>query len=160
MPDSRACPESAFLQDERSRILSEAMDKLTLRTRTVIELRELGELSTREAAEIMGLSVGSVKAQVFQGRKKLRQVLKCECIAIQASKQWGNLPYLLISSEPVTPDSKWLDTLSSDGHPHPHSNGRVSRPSTLYAARYQCFASPLGPRPKWQSACIPAKECN
>src|SRR6267154_2043993 len=96
MPDSRACPESAFLQDERSRILSEAMEKLTLRTRTVLELRELGELSTREAAEIMGLAVGSEKAPVFQGRKKLRQVLKCECIAIQASKQWGNLPYLLI----------------------------------------------------------------
>jgi DNA-directed RNA polymerase specialized sigma24 family protein len=47
------------------------MDKLTLRTRTVIELRELGELSTREAAEIMGLSVGSVKARVFQGAEEI-----------------------------------------------------------------------------------------
>ena len=78
MPDSRAGPESAFLHDERSRILPAAMDKLTTRTRTAIELRELGELSTKEAARVMGLSVEAVKGRVFQGRKKLSQVLKCE----------------------------------------------------------------------------------
>jgi len=78
MHDSRAGPESAFLQDERSRILSAAMDKLTPRTRTAIELRELRELSTQEAARAMGLSVGGVKARVFHGRRKLRQLLKRE----------------------------------------------------------------------------------
>ena len=61
MPDSRASPESAFLQGEQSRILSAAMDNLTPRTRIAIELRELGELSTQEAARVMGLSVGAVK---------------------------------------------------------------------------------------------------
>ena len=78
MPDSRAGPESVFLQDERSRILSAAMDQLTPRTRTAIELKELGELSTQETARVMGVSVGAVKARVFQGRKKLRRVLKSE----------------------------------------------------------------------------------
>src|SRR5580700_10963418 len=47
MADSRAGPESAFLQNEQIRILSEAMDKLTPGIRTAIELRELGELSTK-----------------------------------------------------------------------------------------------------------------
>src|SRR6266852_5793888 len=69
MRDSRAGPESLFLQGEQSRILSAAMDKLPPRTRTAIELRELGELSTQEAARVMGLSVGAVKARVFHGRK-------------------------------------------------------------------------------------------
>src|SRR6266404_6249540 len=78
MRDSRAGPESAFLQGERSRILSAAMDRLTPRTRKAIELRELGELSTQEAAQVMGLSVGAVKSRVFHGRKKLSQVLKRE----------------------------------------------------------------------------------
>jgi membrane fusion protein (multidrug efflux system) len=78
MPNSRACPESASLQDERSRILSAALEKLTLRTRTAIELRELGELSTQEAARVMGLSVGAVKARGFHGRKKLLQILERE----------------------------------------------------------------------------------
>jgi RNA polymerase sigma-70 factor (ECF subfamily) len=82
MPDSRAGPESAFLQNERNRILSEAMDKLTPGIRTAIELRELGELSTKEAARVMGLSVSAVKARVFQGRRKLHQVLKHEYVWI------------------------------------------------------------------------------
>jgi RNA polymerase sigma-70 factor (ECF subfamily) len=76
MPDSRAGPESAFLQGERNRILSEAMDKLTPGMRTAIELRELRELSTKEAARVMGLSVSAVKARIFHGRRKLHHVLK------------------------------------------------------------------------------------
>jgi RNA polymerase sigma-70 factor (ECF subfamily) len=73
--DSRPGPESALLQDERSRILSAAMKKLTPRTRKTIELRELGELSTEEAARVMGLSVAVVKGRLFHGRTKLRKVL-------------------------------------------------------------------------------------
>jgi len=76
--DSRAGPESAFFQSERSRILSAALNKLTPGIRKAIELRELGELSTREAARVMGLSVVAVKGRVFHGRRKLRQVLKRE----------------------------------------------------------------------------------
>jgi RNA polymerase sigma-70 factor (ECF subfamily) len=78
MPDSRAGPESAFLQGERNRILSDAMDKLTPGIRKAIELRELGELSIEEAARVMGLSVAAVKGRLFHGRRKLHQVLKRE----------------------------------------------------------------------------------
>src|SRR6266436_7351406 len=80
MPDTRAGPETAFLQGERNQILYEAMDKLTPRTRTAIELRELRELSTAEAARAMGVSVGGVKARVFHGRRKLRRLLKRESV--------------------------------------------------------------------------------
>ena len=78
MRDSRAGPESVFLQDEQSRILLAAMDKLPPRTRTAIELRDLGELSTKEVARVLGLSIEAVKGRVFQGRKKLRRVLRHE----------------------------------------------------------------------------------
>ena len=78
MPDSRAGPESAFLQGERNRILSAAMNKLRPGIRKAIELRELGELSIEEAAQAMGLSVAAVKGRVFHGRRKLHQVLKRE----------------------------------------------------------------------------------
>ena len=97
MPDSRAGPESAFLQDERNRILYAAMDKLTPGLRTAIELRELGELSTKEAARVMGLSVEAVKGRVFNGRKKLHQVLKRESVwmsgkqILQASRKANGL---------------------------------------------------------------------
>src|SRR3984957_6058531 len=75
IPDSRADPEITYLQGERSRILSAAMNRLTPRTRKTIELRELGELSTEEAARVMGLSVAVVKGRLFHGRTKLRKVL-------------------------------------------------------------------------------------
>jgi RNA polymerase sigma factor (sigma-70 family) len=76
MPDSRAGPETAFLQGEGRRILSAAMANLTPRIRRAIEPRELGELCTKETARMMGVSGGAVKARVFHGRKKLRRVLK------------------------------------------------------------------------------------
>jgi RNA polymerase sigma-70 factor (ECF subfamily) len=80
MPDSRAGPESAFLQSERNRILAEAMDKLKPGIRTAIELRDLGELSTKEVAQVLGLSIEAVKGRVYQGRRKLHKVLKRESV--------------------------------------------------------------------------------
>jgi DNA-directed RNA polymerase specialized sigma24 family protein len=52
------------------------MNKLTPRTRKTIELRELDELSTEEAARVMGLSIAVVKGRLFHGRKKLHSVLR------------------------------------------------------------------------------------
>jgi RNA polymerase sigma-70 factor (ECF subfamily) len=86
MPDSRAGPETAFLRDERNRILSAAMNRLTPGTRKAIELRELGELSTKEAARLMGLSADAVKLRVFHGRKKLYQVLKGESVSTSGTQ--------------------------------------------------------------------------
>jgi RNA polymerase sigma-70 factor (ECF subfamily) len=75
IPDSRPGPECVLLQDERSRILSAAMNELTPRTRKTIELKELGGLSTQEAASVMGLSIAVVKGRLFHGRRKLHKVL-------------------------------------------------------------------------------------
>jgi RNA polymerase sigma-70 factor, ECF subfamily len=75
-PDSGPNPEDSCLQREQERILSAAVNELTPGMREAIELRELGELSTGETAQVMGLSVGAVKARVFHGRRKLRKALK------------------------------------------------------------------------------------
>src|SRR6266436_4718193 len=80
IPDSRASPESAFFQSERKRVLSAAMDKLRPGIRTAIELRDLGELSTKEVARVLGLSIEAVKGRVYQGRRKLHQALKRESV--------------------------------------------------------------------------------
>jgi RNA polymerase sigma-70 factor (ECF subfamily) len=68
-------PEQLYVQQERQRILSEAMNELTPGMRKAIELRELDERSTEETAQIMGISVSAVKARVFHGRRKLRERL-------------------------------------------------------------------------------------
>jgi RNA polymerase sigma-70 factor, ECF subfamily len=76
VPDSTPDPEASYSQSEWAGMLSSAMNELTPGMRKAIQLRELDERSTEETARIMGISVGAVKAQVFHGRKKLREVFK------------------------------------------------------------------------------------
>ena len=74
--DTRPDPETHYSRQENSRILSEALAQLGPGMRSVLELRELGELTARETAKHMGISVAAVKARVFQGRRKLRKSLQ------------------------------------------------------------------------------------
>jgi RNA polymerase sigma-70 factor (ECF subfamily) len=73
--DQALNPEQLFAQKERQQILSQVMNELTPGTREAIELRELGERSTEETAQIMGISITAVKARVFHGRRRLRERL-------------------------------------------------------------------------------------
>lgn len=75
VPEPGPDPEANYLKREEAEVLSAAINELTLRLRTAIELRDLGELSTRETARRMCLSVAAVKARVFHGRRKLRETL-------------------------------------------------------------------------------------
>jgi RNA polymerase sigma-70 factor (ECF subfamily) len=75
-PDSSPNPEDSCLQREQERILCAAVNELRPGLRKAVELREFGELSTGETAQVMGLSVAAVKARLFHGRKELRQRLK------------------------------------------------------------------------------------
>ena len=68
-------PEQLYAQQERQRILSDALNELKPGMRKAIELRELDERSTEETARILGITVNAVKARVFHGRKKLRERL-------------------------------------------------------------------------------------
>jgi RNA polymerase sigma-70 factor (ECF subfamily) len=68
-------PEASCSQKEGARILSAAMRQLRPEMRRAIQLKELGELSARETAVHMGVSVGTVKARVFRARKELGKAL-------------------------------------------------------------------------------------
>src|SRR6202140_1428577 len=68
-------PEQLYAQMEWQRMLTEAMNELTPGMRKAIELSELDERSGEETARIMGISVSAVKARVFHGRRKLREIL-------------------------------------------------------------------------------------
>ncbi len=76
IPDSSPDPEASYSHREWGRVLSSAMNKLPPGIRKAIQLRELDELSSRETARIMGLSIAAVKSRVFHGRRKLRETLK------------------------------------------------------------------------------------
>ena len=76
IPDSGPDPEANYLKRESIEVLSAAINELTVRLRTAIQLHELADLSTQETARRMGVSVSAVKARVFHGRRKLRKTLR------------------------------------------------------------------------------------
>ena len=74
--DASPDPEASYFETEKSRILSIAMRQLRPGMRKAVELRALGELSNRDAALHLGVSIGAVKARVFHARRKLAKALR------------------------------------------------------------------------------------
>ena len=76
LADANPDPEASYLQREKTQILSAAMRQLRPGMRRAIELRELGELSNRDTAARLGVSIAAVKARVFHARRKLAAALR------------------------------------------------------------------------------------
>jgi RNA polymerase sigma-70 factor (ECF subfamily) len=70
--DQRPNPEESCWQRERKQLLTQAINRLAPKIRRTILLRDIEERSVEEAAQILGTSIGAVKARIFQGRRKLR----------------------------------------------------------------------------------------
>ncbi len=68
-------PEEALLSDEVRRYLEQAIDRLPPTLKTVFLLREIEGLSTRETAEVLGLSEAAVKTRLSRARLALRERL-------------------------------------------------------------------------------------
>src|SRR6266436_3271787 len=83
LDDASPDPEASYLQKEGARILSVAIGHLRPGMRRAVELRELGELSTRETAGLMGLSVAAIKARVFHARKELGKALRYHVVSLE-----------------------------------------------------------------------------
>lgn len=78
-PAAIATGETALddvLVAERQQMLREAIDELPGQMREATELRVYQELSYREIAVVMRLSVETVKVHLFQARKKLKKKLE------------------------------------------------------------------------------------
>jgi len=55
--------------------LDEAINQLSETYRAVFLLRDVEGLSTKEVAEILGISEGNVKVRLLRARLKLREIL-------------------------------------------------------------------------------------
>ena len=69
-------PEDECRRSEFNRRLKRLVAQLSPRLRKTFQLRELDGLSTSEAAHILGIPEGTVKAQLARARAKLRQSLR------------------------------------------------------------------------------------
>lgn len=69
-------PGSELLDAELADAMGEAVTRLPESLRTVFVLRDLEELSTREAAELLGISESALKVRLHRARLQLRRDLE------------------------------------------------------------------------------------
>ncbi|NOZ62333.1 MAG: sigma-70 family RNA polymerase sigma factor [Calditrichaeota bacterium] len=76
LPDVSFRPDKNILNEEKDRMIQEAIQKLQEKYRTPIILRHQEEKSYEEISEIMGIPLGTVKARIFRAREMLKKELK------------------------------------------------------------------------------------
>ncbi|HVA99257.1 MAG TPA: sigma-70 family RNA polymerase sigma factor [Bacteroidia bacterium] len=69
-------PEQHALKKEKIKMMHDFVNKLKPRYRTLIELRYFEELKYEEIVERTGLSLGTVKAQLFRAKELLYNILR------------------------------------------------------------------------------------
>lgn len=72
--------ESALAEDQRARAVSRAVARLPERQREVLHLVFYEELTVRDAAAALGLSVGTASVHYDRGKKNLAALLRAEGI--------------------------------------------------------------------------------
>ena len=75
---SVARPDEAVYRSELQTLLRRALTRLPQRQREVLQLVFYHELSLAEAAEVLGVSLGTARTHYERGKKQLRQSLKKE----------------------------------------------------------------------------------
>jgi RNA polymerase sigma-70 factor (ECF subfamily) len=74
--DQRPTPEQTLEECERLRLVVRLSRSLPPSQRMAMQLRQRDGLSIKEAAEVLGVPVGTLKAQLARGRVTLRQQLR------------------------------------------------------------------------------------
>jgi len=76
LPDKETQTDRKVIRDERKNIITNAIENLPEKYRTVIKLRHMEELSYQEIAEKRDMPLGTVKAHIFRARELLYAALK------------------------------------------------------------------------------------
>ncbi|MEO6950029.1 MAG: RNA polymerase sigma factor [Ginsengibacter sp.] len=76
IPDSKQLnPQNIMIRNESKQILEKAIDQLDLKYKTVYILREVEEMSMKEIAEAMDLSVSNVKVRLYRAKEMIKDNL-------------------------------------------------------------------------------------
>ena len=81
IPDRSPNPEQSYVERERRTILRKVIRNLRPRVRAVIEIGHLQELSIKETAKVLDISVAAAKARSFHGRAALRRSSALQAVA-------------------------------------------------------------------------------
>jgi RNA polymerase sigma-70 factor (ECF subfamily) len=63
------------LNHEQRAIIEAALTRINPAFREAVVLRDISDLSYEEVAEVLGVSLGTVKSRILRGREALRQQL-------------------------------------------------------------------------------------
>lgn len=75
LPDPSPSPFDEVLNHEVHALVEEALTRISSTYRTALVLREVEELAYEEIAEILEISLGTVKSRILRGRDALRKEL-------------------------------------------------------------------------------------
>jgi RNA polymerase sigma-70 factor (ECF subfamily) len=76
VPDTANDPEAALQEKNRGELLRQALTRLSLEHREIIDLVYYHEKSIDECAQILGIPAATVKTRMFYARKKLAELVK------------------------------------------------------------------------------------
>src|SRR5436190_2356387 len=75
VPDSGPSPEEMLESKERDLAIQQALGKLSSEHRSIIVLRDIEGFSYTEIADVLGISMGTVKSRLARGREDLKKYL-------------------------------------------------------------------------------------
>ena len=73
--DGGRTPFDVAFEHERAGMIEAALERINPSFREAVVLREIGDLSYEEIADVLGISLGTVKSRILRGREALREEL-------------------------------------------------------------------------------------
>ncbi|MFN7998599.1 MAG: sigma-70 family RNA polymerase sigma factor [Bryobacteraceae bacterium] len=89
LADSGQSPFDYVFDQEKHELIQEALGRINPTFRAAVVLRDITDLSYEEIAEILQVSLGTVKSRILRGREALRQQLEDR---LQAQPSMGLMP--------------------------------------------------------------------
>ncbi len=75
IPDSSRSPFETVCDSEQHALIEAALKRINPIFRDAVVLRDISDLSYEEVAEVLGVSLGTVKSRILRGREALREEL-------------------------------------------------------------------------------------
>src|SRR5581483_8858476 len=75
IPDRNRSPYEEAVDREQHHMIEAALEKINPIFREAVVLRDITDLSYEEIAEVLGVSLGTVKSRILRGREALREEL-------------------------------------------------------------------------------------
>lgn len=83
LADQAPDPETALIRKEQAALLQQGIRSLPEAARSVLVLREYGELSYQEIATVLDIPIGTVMSRLNYARNRLREVLKAQVFQLE-----------------------------------------------------------------------------